>query len=249
MKNKWLYLLLFIFLIFPAAQAENIKIVTGEWAPFTSEKVEGYGFITEIVSLALKNMGIIPEYEFHKWNRCYSMVKRGDVLAAFPYSYTEERAEDVFFSDTIGKSRTMFFQYQSQLSPEIKYNILEDLKPYKIGGVKGYFYEKDFKESGLNVSYTSDETSALKKLEAGRIDLLPLNEIVGWELIKKHYPEKINKFKTLEKPYNVDNLMLIVSRKFPGSSNFLNNFNNSLNQIKTKNEYSGILIKYRLNND
>jgi len=249
MKKISVYFLLVLLLILPAVQAKELKLVTGEWAPFTSENIEGYGFITEIVSLVLKNMDINPQYEFHKWNRCYSMVKRGEVQAAFPYSYTEERAKEVLFSDVVGTSHTMFFQHKSQLSPEIKYNTLEYLKPYIVGGVKGYFYEEAFKKAGLNVSYTSDETSALKKLEAGRIDLLPLNELVGWELIKKHYPGRSNEFKTLEKSYNTNDLMLIVPKKFPGSSNFLNNFNESLRMIKIRNEYTKILIKYRLKND
>lgn len=250
MKKISIIILLCMSLIFPGAvQGKTLKLATGEWAPFTSEKIDGYGFITEIVTLVLKEMKISPKYEFYKWNRCYSMVKRGDVWAAFPYSYTEERAKEVLYSHTVGTSRTVFFRHKgsdSRIKPGIKYEKLEDLKPYKIGGVKGYFYEKAFKKAGLNVSYTSDEISALKRLEAGRIDLLPLNELVGWELVKKHFPGKINEFKPLDNAYETNELKLIISKNFPDSSRLLDQFNDSLQKIKTSGGYSMILEKYRL---
>ena len=33
---------------FSASAMERVKIVTGEWAPYTSENLEGYGFFAEI---------------------------------------------------------------------------------------------------------------------------------------------------------------------------------------------------------
>lgn len=242
MRRIWIGCLI-ILLSSMNVYAETVKLATGEWTPYSSESMDGYGFITEIVSEVLRDMGVTPEYDFQKWKRCYALVKRGKVWAAFPYSFTEKRGKEVLFSDVIGESTTKFFYYKKT---PVKYHTLADLKPYKIGGVKGYFYDEAFKKAGLNVSYTSDEISALKKLKAGRVDLMPLNELVGRATIKKNFPDEEKHFKTLEKPYGKDNLMLIVSEAYPNSAELLKRFNESLVRVKKSKAYKIILFKHGL---
>ena len=106
--------------------------------------------------------------------------------------------------------------------------------------------EEDFKQAGLNVSYTSDETSAFKKLAAGRVDFMPLNELVGWALIKKHFPDKVQDFGTLSKAHSIAELKLIVSKDYPNSQKLLTQFNETLKKVKTMEGYKGILTKYGL---
>lgn len=242
--KKLLVLFFIIFLSSTTVWAEKVPLVTGEWSPYTSENLEGYGFITEIISEVIKEMDMEPEYKFYQWKRCYSLVKRGKVWAAFPYSYTEERAQEVLFSDTVGESTTKFFYYKK--TKDYTFETLEDLKPYKIAGVKGYFYEEDFNQAGLSVSYTSDETSALKRLVAGRVELMPLNELVGWALIKTEFPDEIDHFGTLPKAYSVAELKLIVSKDYPNSMELLKKFNETLKNVKTMESYNAILMKYGL---
>jgi polar amino acid transport system substrate-binding protein len=237
-------LLLLVAITAPVTWAESLPLATGEWAPYSSEALEGYGFITEIVTEVFKEMSIEPRYAFQTWKRCYSLVVRGDVWAAFPYSYTEERAKEVLFSDTLGESTTRFFYYGQDTS--YTYSTLDDLKPYKIACVKGYFYEEAFTQAGLNVSYTADEASALKRLAAGRVDLMPLNELVGWGLIKELFPGEVDQFGTLETPYDTSELKLIVSKIYPDAQNYLQRFNAALQQVKTGDAYQHILEKYGL---
>ncbi len=246
MKKVSLFLVSIILLSSTSIWAEKVQLVTGEWEPYTSEHLEGYGFITEIISEVFKEIDMEPEYMFHPWQRCYSLVKRGKVWAAFPYSYTEKRAQEVLFSDTVGESTSKFFYYKTDHG--VQYETLEDLKPYKIGGVKGYFYEEEFEQADLNVTYTSDEISALKKLAAGRVDFMPLNELVGWGLIRKHFPDNVQDFGTLATPYNVTELKLIVSKDYPTAQELLNQFNAALEHVKTMESYRTILTQYGLNN-
>jgi polar amino acid transport system substrate-binding protein len=39
-----------------------------------------------------------------------------------------------------------------------EYETLEDLRPYKLGGVIGYFYEDLFNKAGLEVDYVSKKS-------------------------------------------------------------------------------------------
>ncbi|MCP4352251.1 MAG: amino acid ABC transporter substrate-binding protein [Desulfobacterales bacterium] len=240
--KKTVVFALMIFLISSHASADKITLATGEWTPYTSKKLEGYGFITEIVSEVFKETGVETEYKFYPWRRCYHLVKSGKIWGAFPYTYTEERANEVLFSDSVGESKTVFFYYKKK--KDYAYDTLDNLKPFKLGGIVGYFYEEAFKKAGLQVDYAPDEISAINKLAAGRMELLPLNELVGWYYIGKRFPAKVNDFGRLEKAYSTDELKVIVSKQYPNSSNLLKQFNKHLNNVKTGDRYKAILKKY-----
>lgn len=205
--------------------------------------MEHYGFFTQIVTEVFKEMGVENKYVFYPWRRCYDSVLNSSVWAAFPYSYTEERSKEVLYSDAIAYSSTKLFYYKND---NYKFETMEDLKQYKIGGLIGYFYEEIFKNAGIQVDYVSKEIDALKKLMLGRIELFPLNELVGWHLIKTHFPDEIDNFGVLPKPLFSDALYLIVSREYPGTIDLLEKFNSALETIKMNGEYENILAAYNL---
>ncbi len=231
MKNRIGTVIGFIlFLYIPFVQAENVIMATGEWIPFTSESMNNYGKFTELVNIVFKEMKAELEYRFYPWPRCYDSVIKGRVWAAFPYSFNKERATEVIFTDALSCSKTIFFYYEKEKSKKhYQFIRLEDLKEFKIGGVLGYFYDPIFKKAGLDVDYTNKEISSLEKLRLGRIDLMPLNKLVGWHLIHTQFPEDADRFKTLEKPLSVDTLHLIVSKEYPNSKELLERFNAALN--------------------
>jgi len=151
-------------------------------------------------------------------------------------------AKEVLFSDSVGESKTMFFYYGKK--KDYKYDTLESLKPFRIGGIVGYFYEEDLKKAGLQVDYAPDELSAIRKLVAGRMELLPLNELVGRYHIRKTFSDRQSDFRTLEKPYSVDALNVIVSKQYPNASALLERFNTHLKKVKAGDSYKAILKKY-----
>ncbi len=122
---------------------------------------------------------------------------------------------------------------------------LDELKPYLIGGVHGYYYEPLFKKIGLSVDYSDSEDDALKKLLFGRVALLPLNELVGWEMIRKLYPGQSENFST-STAIDHQNLNLMVSRKFPDSAALLRRFNDGLNTIVDNGVYKRIMEKHKI---
>ncbi|MFZ5353253.1 MAG: transporter substrate-binding domain-containing protein [Bacillota bacterium] len=228
---------------------EVITLVTGEWAPFTSESMEGKGFFTEIVTAVLDEMGVKYEYVFYPWERCEKAVESGSAWAAFPYKYTTERGQKYLFSNNLAFSYNKFFYLKSNpKSSSFKYNTLEDLKDYRIGGVNGFFYKEAFEAAKLKVDWVSSEEDALNMLIKGRIDILPLSELAGWELIKKTYPEEIDNIGVIETPLDADNadLNLIVSKAYPNSQELLGRFNKAFEAIKANGKYDAIVGKYIL---
>lgn len=218
-----------------ASNAQNLKIATGEWIPFTSASMAHFGEFTKRVTIVFNEMGAEPDYLFYPWGRCFDSVEKGRIWAAFPYSYTLGRAKKVWFSDRLSCSKTVFFYYDGEgTTREYHFEHLKDLKSYRIGGVTGYFYEESFKNAGLHVDFVNKEINALEKLKMGRIDLMPVNERVGWRLIETHFPDDAHKFHTLANPLSVNPLHLIVSKGYPGSKELLERFNNAVQRCIQK---------------
>jgi polar amino acid transport system substrate-binding protein len=194
-----------------------------------------FGEFTKRVTTVLNEMGVEPDYQFYPWGRCFDSVEKSRVWAAFPYSYTVERSQKVWFSDMLSCSTTVFFYYDDKgATREYRYERLEDLKSYRVGGVTGYFYEKAFQKAGLSVDYVNKEIYAMEKLKMGRIDLMPVNKQVGWNLIKTHFPDDAHKFNILANPLSVSPLSLIVSKDYPGSKELLERFNTAIQRCIQK---------------
>lgn len=228
-----------------AVKAQSVEILTGEWAPFVSQDLPDYGFTAEIVTAAFEAAGITPEYRFEKWSRISSLIKNGEAFAAFPYLKTPEREEFALFSQRFADSRNVFFYNKKRLK-NFEYNSLEQIKNMRVGGLRGYFYVETFKDAGIELDYTRFPELSFKKLLHGRIDLFPSNELVGWELIKKQFPDQVDSFAATKSSFSESGLFLMVSKTFPDSKKLLETFNKGLASIMENGEYEKILEKYGL---
>jgi len=225
--------------------SEKLVVVTGEWPPYTSKSMDNKGFASEIVTNVVRMMNMEIEIKFYPWRRCYKYVLWDKAWAAYPYSYTEERAKKVAFSDDVAFSTTKFFYCtKNGKNPNFVYNELTDLRQYKLGGVIGYYYEEQFKKEKLNVDFVAKEEMALEKLFLGRIQLLPLNEMVGWELIRKTFPYNVDTFGSLKKPLDRKSMQLIVNKNNQKSMDLLKMFNNQLKIFMKSKKYQSIIDKY-----
>lgn len=224
------------------ARAERLMLATGEWAPYSSRNMDNLGMFPEILSLVFKEMGQDYDIRFYPWNRCYKMVRDGDIWGAFPYSLTEHRATEVLFSDVVSWSTSVFFAYGP--GPDIDFQSLEDLKGVHIGGIDGYFYQEAFDRAGLDVTYVPDEQSALLMLMAGRVDLVPLNDLVGRRIIHERFPDKEDRFRTLKHPLSRNGLHLIASPEHPGSRELLERFNEALAKVLASDQAQRIMDRH-----
>jgi len=245
-KKIILFTLIFNIICSFAFGGKKIIIVTGEYAPYTSEKLEGYGLASEVSSAAFNEMGYTVEIKFYPWKRCELLVQRGEADAVIPYAKTEEREKIYVYSQPIGFSKNKFFYSKKKFKKEIVYENLEDLSPYKIGGGVGYFYIPMFEKAGLNTEYIVSESGNMKKLNVGRIDFYILDELVGLNIIKELFPKNTNDFGTLKKSYDESGMYLLFSKKNPKADKLAVEFNKGLEKIKEKGIYKKIIAKYGL---
>lgn len=227
------------------SHAEDLHVTTSEYLPFTSEYAEHYGFCSHIVSTVIQQMGMDPVYTFYPWKRGQNQVKAGEMWATFPYVKTPEREQTYWFSaQPLFIANVKFFYSKDYLSDAIQWETLEDLQSYTIGGVRGYWYETDFANAGLTVEYTNNPEQSIKKLQAGRITLFPLTDVVGWYLIEQLFPDQKDRFGTLDKPYDITPTYLMVSKSYPNSEHLLKQFDEMFQQMKDDGTYQHILNEY-----
>ena len=226
--------------------AEKVILATGEWEPLTSENLPGYGCFTELVSAAFQEVGLSPEYRFFPWVRAEAELESGRVFGIFPYTTTAERKAKYDYSDTIMYSTYKFFYYlpAGKIKPNLTWEKLSELKSYVLGGNPGYWYDKVFRDNGLQVDYVYTEEQNLSKLVAGRVDLVPQEEIVGWQLIRRLYPKDVDKFATVAQALQQSELSVMISRAYPKSASLRAQLNLGLKKIRQNGIYQKILAKY-----
>jgi len=225
------------------AQTTPIELATGDYPPFTSQKSPENGVFSEIVSAAFKELEIEVKYTFFPWKRGELYTQVGKVFATFPYARTKEREKNFDFSDAVMSSKVVFFYYKPHQQNKINYEKLEDLKLYTIGGIRGHWYEPVFQSAGLEVHYVTSEKQSIGMLKMAHVDLAPINELVGWEIIKNQFPDQINSFATFTKPLKQNTLHLMISRKYPGYKELTQKFNGALIKIRNKGIYQQLLAK------
>ena len=68
---KKIVTIIVLLLNFSLVFAEKIDVIfaTGEYLPFTSERLDGYGVTSELVKAICQAADINPEYRFFPWKR------------------------------------------------------------------------------------------------------------------------------------------------------------------------------------
>ncbi|MFP4476188.1 MAG: substrate-binding periplasmic protein [Desulfatibacillaceae bacterium] len=224
----------------PEASLELV-IATGEWPPYVQPDVPGHGFLIEVLDSCFRSMGIAPKFVFLPWKRAEEAVRNSDVFAAFPYVRTIPRSDEFFFSKPVHTSTGRLFYLESRLAPNYRYQGVQSLKDLTVGGVLGYWYETPFAEAGLDVEYVTSDAINLAKLRQGRVDVTIMDELMGWWLVRKNYPDEVEKFTASENPVNVSTLHLMAGKRYPAAHVLIQGFDSAL----AKHRKSGTVERIR----
>ncbi|SFK83086.1 substrate-binding periplasmic protein [Shimia haliotis] len=165
-----------------SVQAETITIAAGDWAPYIGEALPDNGTHTKRVREVMKAAGYDIELEYMPWKRSYELAKKGDYVATFSWSYTDERGADFHFpQEPLEEHYDVFFYSKSKHPNGLSVNSISEVKELglKPVGLAGYWYEKAFADAGVEMHTVTSTEAAWRLLEAGRADVMIENEIAG----------------------------------------------------------------------
>lgn len=225
---------------FSVKAGETITISTGEWTPYISQKLKHDGVVTHIVSDAFASQGIEVKYKFLPWIRAMREAKTGNVAASIIWSKSEERQQKFYYSEPVMPKKVVYFHLKSY---DFDWKTLADLEGITIGGTRGYWYAELYQpliEAGkITVEWVKSDEANLKKLQRGRIKVVPIDIGAGYAMIQKEFPPLQQKLFTHHpKLVNEPNYNhLIMPKSLTDSPRLMKAFNKGLKQLKESGQF------------
>lgn len=244
-SSGFLFLFVIIFAGITSAQAQatekHLIIAGNHWPPFIDEKIPSKGILFDLSELAFKSVGYSIEKKILPSTRTQEYLFKGEVDALNQFWYSDERAKTMLFSKPYLFNSVHFFKRKGSA---INYNNLRDIKGYKIGIVREYYYGEEFikaKKEYLTTYETGTTEQLLRMLDNNRLKLALSDKIVAQETMKKF---GLTGIEMLEKPLFKAGLHLVVDKKNPHGQEIVEAFNKGLENIKKNGEYERVLRSY-----
>lgn len=248
MKSRWIiqqfaFILMTLLLSSVSAYSQDkLVLANGEWPPYTSENLEHYGVFSRIVHEAFALEGIAVEYTFSSWARAIENAKSNYDDGTITLFRTAEREKSFYFSDPVIDSRFAFFHLKSY---DFDWEVISDLKWLEIGGTNEYNYGEAFqnaeKAGDLLVDRVPSDEMNFQKLLNGRIQIFPMDVLVGYHMLNELFPpEIVSQFTHHPKSVRVDPMHLLLNKKNLANQQRIASFNKGLKRLRE----SGKLDQY-----
>ena len=218
---------------------ETIYITTGEWSPYTTEKLRHKGIVLRIISAAFELEGVNVKYSFYPWQRALNKVKNGNFDATAIWYHDKDREKYFYHSNPVMSFKEVFFHLKSY---NFNWNKWEDLKGQVSGGIIGFTVTKLLKEKEKEIGFSletvaSDEIN-FKKLLRGRINIFPAGISVGNQLLSTMFTkDEASRITYHNKAITQGEAFLLFSKKVKRSPRLLKLFNNGLKKLKESGKY------------
>lgn len=221
----------------------TITLHSVEWPPYVINTPEKTGIATDIVRAAYAAMGVTAHVELKPWSRIEHELKHNQILGAFPAGITPEREVLNYFTKPFLYHRFVIF-YRKDRTPQFAFTGWQALRAHRLGGIRAAGYLSFYEANKLEATLANDEASALRMLDAGRFDLLPMDETMGTLLLKDILPGSARQYAT-SSPIHPDGASYIMFTKaHPHAEAYAQLFNEGLARIQANGTYIGILARY-----
>lgn len=181
MQNKWMAVMAVAASVWSFnASAQTVAVVTEESFPMSYVKDgKPAGSATQVVEQIFQQAGISYKIDVVPWARAVNLATTESHVAIYSLARTPDREPQYKWVGEIAPIKYSLYKLKSRKDVVIK--SLEDAKKYRVGVVKDdlrakYLIEKGF-EPGVaaGLQEVANNTLNLKKLENGRIDVLPIS--------------------------------------------------------------------------
>jgi polar amino acid transport system substrate-binding protein len=245
-------------MVWPARADQRLLIVGESYPPYEYEEDgKAMGFDVQLIDRIMQKLNVPYEIKFYPFPRGWLMVRRGAADAVLSVSYQPEReavlhytaGQRAFFAsekiapDYLWITHYVFF-INRRFEPALKFESLDQMRTdgYRVGLLKEYSYTPPFRSwatSAKTAVYTTP-ADGLRALSRGEIDVLPLDRMVGLELLDDlklrdtltYLPPEI-----FAKPYL---LGFGKASAFPGIESVSQRFHAELARMHASGEYAAL---------
>lgn len=170
--------LLALLLCCPAlSQAASVLAVTTEFPPFQSASPQPWGLALDTARELAKRNGDTLDVQFLPWARAYQTAETTPGVLIFCLARTAEREPRYGWIGKIASGDVTVWQLAARR--DLNARTLEQARRWQLGATVGdmkmqYLLQQGF-VVGQNLQESGDDLSNIRKLFAGRIDLLPFS--------------------------------------------------------------------------
>jgi polar amino acid transport system substrate-binding protein len=228
-----------------AGQAADFTIAALKgWPPFSGKNLRNKGFANDVTQTALERMGHDAEIKVMPWARALEMTKRGKFEVLPSVWYSDERADNLKFTDPIASNRIVFIKRQGD---DFQYTGIDSLAGKSVGIVQDYDYSDDFLSAdGFERQRANSLKINVRKLLGGRVDLTLGDELVAKYAINKNMPNQADKIAYTEGALSEKDLHVTFSRKLDNVDSIVADFNAELEAMREDGTYDEILKLHEL---
>ncbi|MGE8502545.1 MAG: substrate-binding periplasmic protein [Pseudomonas sp.] len=240
-----LTLLLLIVVLGSVHAADRVRLTNGEWPPYLGEDLPHHGVASRIVAEAFALQNVEVQWEFHPWARSLKMAEQGTRDGSAVWLYNREREQRFHISDPVVESGYYLFHRKNR---HFDWSSVEDLRGLRIAATRGYDYGEAFQQAEaageIDVVRLTGDEQGLRQLLAGRIDLFPVDKVVGFDLLYQHFSAAERRLLSFHPvPLRSDSLHLLLSREVPGNAELMQRFNQGLAQLRDSGKISQYLLE------
>jgi len=178
------------------------------------------GAAVELVKLLESKVpGIKVDLKRYPWKRCLNELEQGNASGAFNASYKEKRLQFGAYPlkggsvDTDRRLTTIAYHFYKKKGSDFSWDgktASGDIK--SIGAPRGYSIVSDLKKLGFRVTEANSTEANLKKLQAGRVSAVALQEVTGDYFLKEN--SQFNDLEKVQLPLKTKPYYLMISNQF-----------------------------------
>lgn len=237
-----------------------LRIAAEEYPPLHyDERGTPKGACVELMGRILTRLHVPYEIRFYPFTRLWMLMERGKVDAAPSISYKANREAVLYFTeeqkafDTTGAvpadylwmTEYVFF-VNSKYRSSLRFDSYEQIKAdgYRVGVNARYSYDRDFLAAGLKTVTQVDPRDSFNQLSEGRIDLYPMDRIVGMGVVRDMGLS--DRIAILPRPLFRKPYLMCFSRvsDYPGMEALMGRFYEELRRMRDSGEYERVMCEY-----
>lgn len=241
---RWVLPALIVTLCSASALAGRVvNLVTTDYPPYFSAHLPGDGAVAAITRAALAKHGHTLQLHYRPWARLMAEVKAGQFDGVMAIWYEPARAEYLSYSLPLVNTVMGFY---GRVDKPLATQPLSALRPRVIGTVRGYKNPDAFEQAGLKQELAADDLTNLRKLAAGRLDLVLIDKVLAQHLLGNLSTAERRAIRWQDPPLEVMPLHVGLRRELADSEALLADFNDGLQTLRKNGQLAALIRQYKL---
>jgi len=235
---------LFAVPAFVHASNPPLVLAATNWEPIMGEGMKNGGYLTEVVTTALKRAGYSVEIRWVPWKRALEMSKQGIYDGVIAASYTKERHRHFNCTLPIVSDDFAYFGLAHQ---RLNHDLFLHCNPVTIGVLRGSAIIQTLqKNKNITIDQANNHNQNIKKLLAERINFIIGSKISIQYILARQFPNQQKNIVLIEPIYRKNQYHILFSRQSPEHANIIGSFNQAFNQMQKEGVIDKILHEHNL---